>query len=141
MYKTIIIPVDVEHPEKAKDMVSAAKQAGSKDAHVVFVNVVEDVPLYVAAELPGGIIEKSKEKAREQLEEIAEGTLAKGTGSNSEVVVRSGQAGTAIIATAEEKGADLIIIASHKPGLQDYLLGSTAGRVVRHAKCSVLVLR
>jgi len=36
---------------------------------------------------------------------------------------------------------DLIIVGSHKPGLQDYLLGSTAARVVRHAMCSVLVGR
>jgi nucleotide-binding universal stress UspA family protein len=42
---------------------------------------------------------------------------------------------------AEEKGADLIIIASHRPGLKDYFLGSTAAKVVRHAKCSVLVIR
>jgi len=42
---------------------------------------------------------------------------------------------------AQEKGVDLIIIASHRPGLQDYFLGSTAAKVVRHAKCSVLVIR
>ena len=35
----------------------------------------------------------------------------------------------------------MIVIASHDPGLADYLLGSTAGRVVRHAHCSVLVVR
>ena len=42
---------------------------------------------------------------------------------------------------AEDDKVDLIIIASHKPGLQDYFLGSTAARVVRHASCSVLVVR
>ena len=39
------------------------------------------------------------------------------------------------------QGVDLIIVASHRPGLQDYFLGSTAAKVVRHAKCSVLVIR
>lgn len=136
MYKTIIIPIDLDHIEKVKDMVDTAAQLGGKDAHLVLTNVVEDVPVYVAAELPGGIIDKSKEKAHEQLEGIA-----KDVGTNTEVVVRSGQAGTAIIATAEEKNADLIIVASHKPGMQDYLLGSTASRVVRHAKCPVFVIR
>ena len=42
---------------------------------------------------------------------------------------------------AKEKNADMIIIASHRPGLQDYFLGSTAAKVVRHATCSVLVVR
>ena len=35
----------------------------------------------------------------------------------------------------------MIVIASHDPGLVDYLLGSVAARVVRHAHCSVLVTR
>ena len=40
-----------------------------------------------------------------------------------------------------ETNADLIVINSHKPGVEDYFLGSTASRVVRRAPCSVLVLR
>ncbi len=34
-----------------------------------------------------------------------------------------------------------IIVASHKPNVGDYLLGTTAARVVRHAACSVFVVR
>ncbi|MDH3475684.1 MAG: universal stress protein [Rhodospirillales bacterium] len=37
--------------------------------------------------------------------------------------------------------ADLIITGSHKPNVSDYLLGSNAARVVRHASCSVFVVR
>lgn len=37
--------------------------------------------------------------------------------------------------------ADLIIIASHTPDFSNYFIGATADRVVRHAKCSVLVDR
>jgi universal stress protein F len=33
------------------------------------------------------------------------------------------------------------VIASHRPGIQDYFLGSTASRVVRHANCTVHVMR
>ena len=43
--------------------------------------------------------------------------------------------------TEWETDTDCVVIASHRPGLQDYLLGSTAARVVRHAACSVHVLR
>ncbi len=46
-----------------------------------------------------------------------------------------------MLAAAEERNADLIVIASHRPGLQQFLLGSTASRVVRHATCTVLVKR
>jgi nucleotide-binding universal stress UspA family protein len=37
--------------------------------------------------------------------------------------------------------ADLIVLAAHRPELKDYLLGPNASRVVRHAKCSVYVIR
>ena len=46
-----------------------------------------------------------------------------------------------ILEWAESNKVDCIIINSHKPGLQDYFLGSTAARVVRHAQCSVHVIR
>ena len=46
-----------------------------------------------------------------------------------------------ILAAAKEYAADLIIMGSHRPELQDYLLGPNAARVVRHSAKSVLVVR
>ena len=46
-----------------------------------------------------------------------------------------------ILRVAEETGADLIVVGSHRPAMKDYLLGTNASRVVRHARCSVLVAR
>ena len=46
-----------------------------------------------------------------------------------------------ILGVAEEAGADLIVVGSHRPAMRDYLLGTNASRVVRHASCSVLVAR
>jgi universal stress protein F len=46
-----------------------------------------------------------------------------------------------ILKLAESINADLIIIASHRPDISTYLLGSNAAVVVRHAKCPVLVVR
>jgi nucleotide-binding universal stress UspA family protein len=45
------------------------------------------------------------------------------------------------LGVAEEAGADLIVVGSHPPAMKDYLLGTNAARVVRHARCSVLVAR
>ena len=45
------------------------------------------------------------------------------------------------LAEAEATGADLIIVASHEPGMLSYVLGSNASAIVRRAKCSVLVVR
>jgi nucleotide-binding universal stress UspA family protein len=46
-----------------------------------------------------------------------------------------------ILGLAKKVGADLIVVGSHRPAMKDYLLGTNAGRVVRHATCSVLVAR
>ena len=46
-----------------------------------------------------------------------------------------------ILAVAESVQADLIVVGSHRPAMKDYLLGTNASRVVRHARCSVLVAR
>jgi nucleotide-binding universal stress UspA family protein len=46
-----------------------------------------------------------------------------------------------ILGVAEEAEADLAIIGSHRLAMKDYLLGTNAARVSRHARCSVLVAR
>lgn len=56
-------------------------------------------------------------------------------------VVGRGTVYEEILRIAGEIGSDLIVIGSHRPELKDYLLGPNAARVVRHADCSVLVVR
>jgi nucleotide-binding universal stress UspA family protein len=46
-----------------------------------------------------------------------------------------------ILRYAEVVKADLVVMSANRPGLEDYLLGPNAARVVRHANCSVLVVR
>ena len=46
-----------------------------------------------------------------------------------------------ILGVAEEAEADLIVVGPHRPAMKDYLLGTNAARVLRHARCSVLVAR
>ncbi|MCC5968562.1 MAG: universal stress protein [Pararhodobacter sp.] len=46
-----------------------------------------------------------------------------------------------ILRAAEKLKADVIVMGSHRPALKDYLLGPNAARVVRHAPCSVYVVR
>jgi nucleotide-binding universal stress UspA family protein len=46
-----------------------------------------------------------------------------------------------VLAEAEEWGADLIVLCSHRPGMDRFLIGSNATTIVNHANCSVLVVR
>ncbi len=56
-------------------------------------------------------------------------------------IVGEGSVCEVILNMSETVEADLIVMASHRPELKDYLLGPNAARVVRHAKCSVMVVR
>jgi nucleotide-binding universal stress UspA family protein len=46
-----------------------------------------------------------------------------------------------ILRAAEKLAVDVIVMGAHRPALKDYLLGPNAARVVRHAPCSVYVVR
>ena len=139
MIKTILVPIDVAQKEAADAALNlaqaVAKLAGSK---LVLLNVIEQVPGYVAAQLPAGFHEKALSDAADSLKEVAKRHQI---GDTAEVVIREGHPSTEILEYASEIGADMIVIASHDPGLADYFLGSVAARVVRHAHCSVLVAR
>jgi nucleotide-binding universal stress UspA family protein len=136
MYKTVLIPIDPAHSGKGEAMINVARSIGGDDAEILLLSVVEGVPSYIAAQIPRDVIDKSKENAALVLE-----GMAKSAGLKARAEVRLGQSYPVILGVADEIGADLIIVASHRPGLQDYFLGSTAARVVRHANCSVLVVR
>lgn len=140
MFKNILVPIDVTHAESSElALNAAAKLADSSGAKLTLMNVVADVPNLVAVQLPEDFSEKAEAAARDQLGSIAKSCgLAEGA---YETTVGSGPAYHEILAQATKMGADLIVVASHRPELSDYLLGTVAARVVRHAKCSVLVVR
>ncbi len=136
MYKAILVPIDMAHIEKGKAMIDTAKALRGEDAQVILLNVVEVVPAWIASQLPIGILDESLQSTLVELKAIADAANI-----NADVEVREGHPYKTILEVADKTGAELIIIASHQPGLEDYFLGSTAAKVVRHAKCSVLVVR
>lgn len=140
MYNKILVPVDVSHtPSGALALRAALNVAKGTDAKISLLAVVADVPNMVASQLPADFVEKAERTATDQLKAVAgECGLEEGSYGTS---VRDGSTHHEILAEAESSGADLIVVASHRPELADYLLGSTAAKVVRHANCSVLVVR
>jgi len=136
MFNTILVPIDMAHIAEGKANIDIAAQHASTGAKIILLNVVEEIPTWAAAELPANLVGDSMKRAQSELKAIANAT-----GMMMDVVIRSGHSYKTILEVAKESRAELIIIASHRPGLQDYFLGSTAAKVVRHATCSVLVMR
>lgn len=136
MYRKIVVPVDMGQIDKGEKILAKAMALLDEGGEIVLLNVTEDVPGYLAIDLPADLIEGAVKQAKDGLAALQAKLNAKVTQE-----VRVGAAAREIMASATAHGADLIIIASHRPDLSNYLLGSTADRVVRHATCSVLVDR
>ncbi len=139
MFKVVLIPIDVGQMDAAaKALAIARKLTDKQDSKLILLNVVEELPGYVASQIPSKVQTEAVAHAQNTLTQMVEDhKLPSGT----EVMVCDGHPPTKILVVAQEKNADVIVIASHDPGLADYLLGSVAARVVRHAHCSVVIVR
>jgi nucleotide-binding universal stress UspA family protein len=136
MYKTILVPTDIAHLAEGKLTIDLAVAHASDNTRIVLLNVVEEIPGWASVAIPTEIMQKSITDAQNKLKAVASAS-----GRKMDMIVRTGHSYSTILDVVEEVESDLIIIASHRPGLQDYFLGSTAAKVVRHAPCSVLVVR
>jgi universal stress protein F len=135
MYKHILVAVDFDEAHDPEPSLRVARILADKDARVSILHVQEEVPSYVLSYMPPDIEDNLKAEFKARLDGLA----AKIEGGQGVLVW--GHSGRTILDWAEANAVDCIVIASHRPGLQDYLLGSTAGRVVRHARCAVHVMR
>lgn len=135
MYKNILVPVLLDDEHDNSVSFDVARTVARDGATFTLLHVVEAIPSYVAAEVPHELMEKNRANAAKALDAAATAL----DGAKTEMVV--GHAGRTIVDFAQSHDIDCIVIASHKPGLEDYFLGSTASRVVRHAPCAVHVIR
>lgn len=135
MYRHILLPVSFEDDRNTAEAVTIASKLLGDDGKVTMLHVMEEVPSYVVNYVPEGFHERAKEAIVQSLSDLA------GKLGNVESVVVDGHSGRTILQWADTNQVDLIIIASHRPGVADYLLGGTAAQVVRHAKCAVHVVR
>ncbi|HEY8160953.1 universal stress protein [Methylocystis sp.] len=141
MYNKILVPVDLAEPEMTKMAIDAALALAktSADAQLRIVNVQALVPVAFVDYIPPNFDEEMRQAAERDLTDIAAKVdLPRERVSST---VRFGAVYPEVLAEAEDWGADLIVAGSHRPTMATYLLGSNAKTIVRHAKCSVLVVR
>ena len=139
--KTILLPVDVFHATgwegAVKHAVSLARQ---NDAELHVLTVIPDFGMpMVGSFFPKDFSKNALTDAEASLAKFVEDNIADGV-----KVIRHVKHGTIykeILAVADAVGADMIVMASHRPEMRDYLLGPNAARVVRHAHQSVTVIR
>jgi len=135
MYRNILVPVAFDHNQSPDAQLAIATRLASPEARITLMHVMEEVPNYAIDYMPEGYLDNLRVAVQAELSALAD-KVPGGT-----TVLTHGAAGPEILAWARDNEADCIVLASHRPGLTDYFLGTTASRVVRHAKCAVHVLR
>jgi nucleotide-binding universal stress UspA family protein len=145
LIKRILIPIDFS--EMSLQALDYAVELGKPfGAELVAVHVVE--PIYYATPADvygpsanlGMLLDEQQRVAAEQLAELEDRLMKRG--DKIETVLDSGVPYQKIVEAAEQRKADLIIMATHgRTGLSHLLLGSVAERVVRSAACPVLTVR
>lgn len=141
MYKDILVPIDLDDEASWKSALGhAVDMAKAFGARMHLMTVVPDFGMAMVAQyFPKDYEQKVLEEARRHLHDFTRDHIPDGV--DVQHIVGHGRVYEEIIRIAKEVDCDLILMASHRPELRDYLLGPNAARVVRHADRSVLVVR
>ena len=149
MYQSILVPIDLNHQSSyVKILPVAAEEARYHSAKLYVMTVVPDITAgmdwrYAIRGAKGGSenysLQEMMRQARERITELVRELVPQGI--EIKILAKHGSIYKEILDVAEEIDADLIFMAAYRPSVKDYLLGSNAGRVVRHARCSVTIVR
>jgi len=134
MYHNILVPIAFDADRDVSAPLKLAKLLATPDAKITLLHVVEHIPGYAISYMPADYLIEVRTAIQSELDELAASVGGVG-------VVIEGHSGRSVLDWAETNKPDLIVVASHRPGMQDLLLGSTAAQIVRHAACAVHVVR
>lgn len=134
MYQKLLVPMALDH-DISPQTLEIARALGTDTAEIIAIHVYDTPQGTVSAYLDDGAIAAGYERAKQRLQDKTRDW----PGVRAELI--EGHTYRSIIDYARANRIDCIVMGSQKPGLGDYLLGSTAARVVRHAPCAVHVYR
>jgi nucleotide-binding universal stress UspA family protein len=147
VYDRILVPIDFS--EHSNSTVAYALKFASRYHSTIYLLHVFEIPDYVVTPYARrgqssadarSHVGAAEHEARDTLEVF--GQQLSNRGIKVETHFRVGYPFEEIVLMANHFDVDLIIIGSHgRAGIARFLLGSTAERVVEHARCPVLVVK
>ena len=141
MYKEILLAVDLDSESSwSKALPNAVELCQQTGANLHVLTVVPDFGMSIVSQyFPEGYKKEAMERVMTELKSFIDERVPDSV--KYQPIVGEGRVYEVVLKIATEVEADLIVMASQRPELKTYLLGPNAARVVRHAGCSVLVVR
>ncbi|MGE0357762.1 MAG: universal stress protein [Burkholderiales bacterium] len=140
MFKDVLLAIDLNEPGSWKRALPAALELCKADAATLHViTVMPSIDPSISPYFPEDANRKMLKRAADELRAFVAKEVPAGV--RTQDIVAQGSIYREILTAAEEVGADIVVMASHKPDVTDYLLGANAAHVVRHCPRSVMVVR
>lgn len=149
MSAKVLVPIDLQHKSSwSKSLPTASDMAGMMNGEVWLMTVVPhmvaglDWRYAIRGEEEGSIkydIQDLVKQAKDRMKEIAAEIVP--SARMGGYIAAHGTVYEKIVEAADEIGAEVIVMAAHRPSLKDFLLGPNTARVARHANCSVQIVR
>ena len=142
LYKKILLPIDgSKYSDKSKKHALAI--AASNNAEIIALSVIENsfsigLPDSETISEVNRLLKEENEKNLKKVERLRD---EEGLDVKITTKVKEGSPARVILETIEEEDIDLVVIGSAgKTGIDKFLMGSVAEKVVKSAKCCVLVI-
>jgi len=141
MYNNILLAIDLEHDDSWVKALPVALSLCEKYGSILHVlTVLPDFGMSIVGQFfPDNFEADMAKNALEKLQNFAAEKIPSSVKVQN--IIGNGNPYESILEVSEATKSDLIVVSAHRAKLKDYLLGPNAARVVRHANCSVLVVR
>ncbi len=141
MFKSLLLPVDLAaRTGKRRTLEVAVDLQRHWQAELHFLAVVPDFGMsIVGAFFDDGFSARALAEVTKQLDQFCGENVPAGLTYRQHVA--QGSIYDQILGAADSLKIDCIVMGSHRPARTDHLLGPNAARVVRHAPCTVVVVR
>ncbi|MEO1407642.1 MAG: universal stress protein [Pseudomonadota bacterium] len=137
MYKNIMVPVDLAHPDKLTKALGVAADLGKHyGAKITAVGVTGSAPTEVAAS-PDEFADALRAFTSAQSAVHGITFAAKSMVSPDPAI----DLDDTLAKAARELDCDLVVMASHIPGFAEYIFASQAGYLAAHSDLSVFIVR
>lgn len=137
MFSHIMVPVDLVHKDTlSRALAVAGDMARHHGAKITVVSVGGELPGELG-HTPGEFADTVEGFAKELRDRHAVDVEARPVVSHDPAVETT----AALMQAIDDTGADLVIMASHVPGILEHIFSSHGGYIAQHAKVSVFVVR
>lgn len=144
MFTKVLFPIDLQEQAFSLGALRFAVEQAEKhgaELHVLSVLPHAGKPTMLDYQHDKDALREIEQSAHERLEALI-GNQVPADVRVTKIVRKGGVPYDEILRYADKNRADLIVIPSHdKSALEEFFMGSCAAKVVRRARCSVMVVR